>query len=120
MIQTMARLELQADTYRALEQMAQARHLTPSEFITDLIREFQATENLAVLQEEYQRLTEKALMRTITQSEEKRIDAICVQMSALSRRMNKEYVKEQRDRKADELIEKSEHLLNLVHQQFMR
>ena len=120
MAQTVERLELTPHTYHILEQLAQARSTTPAKIVEDMVRQFQATESLASLRQEYQRLTEKALMRTISHAEEKRMDTICLQISALARQADQEQIREQRDRQADALIEKSEHLLDLARQQSTR
>lgn len=118
--QTGERLELTPRTYHILEQMAQARSTTPAQIVEDMVQQFQAMENLALLRQEYQRLTQKALMRTISRAEEKRIDAICVQLSALKQQTDQEQIREQRGRRADELIAKAETLLERVNQQATR
>ena len=116
MIQTMERLELPADTYHALEQIARARSITPSELVEELIRQLQTMESLASLRQEYQRLTDKALMRTITRAEEKRLDAICDELNAANRQAKAERALEQTNGRADEFIAKSEALLERVPQ----
>lgn len=118
--QTGERLELTPRTYHILEQMAQARSTTPAQIVEDMVQQFQAMENLASLRQEYQRLTEKALMRTISRAEEKRMDALRIEMSALNGRMAQEQIRAQRDQQADALIDKSEHLLDLAHQRVTR
>ncbi len=120
MAQTGERLELTPRTYHILEQMAQARSTTPAQIVEDMVQQFQAMENLASLRQEYQRLTEKALMRTISRAEEKRMDALRIEMSALNGRMAQEQIRAQRDQQADALIDKSEHLLDLAHQRVTR
>ena len=122
MIQTVEQLELPAHTYYILEQMAQARSITLAEVIEDLVRQYQVLDSLSTLRQEYQQLTEKVLMRTVTREEEKRLDAIYLQMSVLNRQINQVHptVTKQREKKADELIAKSEHLLELAHQQSLR
>ena len=120
MAQTVEQLELTPHTYQMLEQMAQARSTTPAKIVEALIRQFQVAESLASLRQEYQLLTQKALMRTISRAEEKRMDAICIQINVLNRQIDQEQIREQRDRQADALIEKSEHLLDLARQQSTR
>lgn len=114
--QAIEQVNLTFRTYHILEQMAQARSLTPSELLEDLVWHFQALENLAVLRREYQQLTDKALERTISPAEEKRMDAICVELNALNRDANKEHILEQRNRQADNLTAKSERLFDLAQQ----
>ena len=114
--QAIEQVKLTSRTYHILEQMAQARSLTPSELVEDMIRQFQALENLALLRQEYQQLTDRALARTISPAEEKRMDAIGVELSARNKDANKSYILEQRSRQADSLIAESERLLDLAQQ----
>ena len=120
MTQTIERLELPTDTYHALEQIARARSVSPSELVTDLVRQFQAMENAAALREEYQRLTDKALTRRISREEEKRLDLICAEINAANRQSNAGYALEQTNRRAEELIAKSEALIALTKPQAAR
>ena len=120
MTQTSERLELPSDTYHLLEQMAQARSIPLPELVAKMVRPFQAQEDLDALREEYRRLTDKALMRTMTRREEKRRDALCAKIDAASRQSNAGRMLEQSNRRADEIIEKSEALLALIEQQTAR
>ena len=111
MIQTTERLELPADTYHALEQIAAFQGVTLAAMIEQWIQQHRTRENLVSLRQEYQRLTDKALTQTITRAEEKRMDALCAEINAANQQSNPAHALEQTNWRADELIAKSEQLL---------
>ena len=117
MAQASEQLDLPVEIYRTLEQIAQHRRMPPATVVERLLQQFQITENLRLLREEYQSLTDKALARTITNDEEERLEEICTQISAINRQSEQGRIVQQRNKKADKLIANAERLLETIRSQ---
>ena len=111
MTQTIERVELPADTYHALEQIAAFQGVTLAAMIETWIEQHRANENRQALRREYQELISKDLGRTLTKAEEARLDTICDELNALGRQSEAGRALQETNRRGDALIAKSEALL---------
>ena len=116
MTQAIERLELPADTYHALEQIAALEGVTLAAIIEQWIQQRRTKESLFALRQEYQRLADKAMTRTLSPVEEKRMEALCAAIHAANLPEDTEYALEQTNLRAEELIAKSEALLERTQQ----
>lgn len=111
MTETLERLDVPTSTYRELEKIAQFQGVPLSRVLENLVRQFQFSDSLQTLRQEYQMLTDKALRRTITAVEDRRLERVSREISALERQTSQGQHWEQWNKRADELIERTERLL---------
>lgn len=83
MTQTIERLELPTETYRALEQIAMLQGVTLVAMLEGWVQQYRTTESLHALRWEYQELVDKDLARTLTPQEEARLAIVCEELDAI-------------------------------------
>ena len=83
MMQTIERLEMPSDTYRALEQIAAFQGVTPLRVVEGWLQQHRTMENLRELRREYLELIDKDLGRTMTQQDAARLALVCEELNAV-------------------------------------
>jgi hypothetical protein len=111
MTQTLNGLELSLESYSTLERLAQSRNSTLSDAMENLLQQVRVKEQLTVLYKEYDELISKDFHGKITSQEEERLNEVCNQIALLDRQSEMKPIWEQRNKQADELIEKTDSLI---------
>ncbi len=115
MIQTIARLELPADTYHTLEQRAQEKGCLPDEYLHRMLtQEKKRDEVHEQLAEEYQRLIDKDLARTITAEENKRLETVIARLNLMEELSDDTRLREQKAAEIDAKFAELEGRINAL------
>ena len=109
-MQTLERLDIPSNTFQALEKIARQKSITPTRMVQGLVQQYEQQQQIDALNAEYNELSSKALLRTIDSREEKRMNTVIGKILSLEAR-NHDPIREERERKADELIVGAERLL---------
>ena len=97
MIQTIERLELPTETYHALKQQAQERGCPMNEYLQRMLTQEKKRDELyEQLAEEYQRLIDKDLARTITAEENVRLENVVVRLNLMEELFDEQRFREQK------------------------
>ena len=115
MAQTIERLELPADTYYALEQRAQEKGCPPDEYLHRMLTQEKKKDELyEQLAEEYQRLIDKDLARTINAEENKRLETVVARLNLIEELSDETRLREQKAAAIDAKFAELESRINAL------